>query len=41
VLEDNYHRRVEVVSLGIQSTTQWEVISDNLKEGDVVLGPNQ
>ena len=41
VLEDNYHRRVEVVSLGIQSTTQWEVISDNLMEGDVVLGPNQ
>jgi multidrug efflux pump subunit AcrA (membrane-fusion protein) len=41
VLEDNYHRRVEVVSLGIQTTQKWEVISPDLKEGDVVLGPNQ
>ena len=41
VLEDGYHRRVEVVSLGIQTTTEWEVIANNLKEGDVVLGPSQ
>jgi multidrug efflux pump subunit AcrA (membrane-fusion protein) len=41
VLEDNYHRRVEVVSIGIQTIQAWEVISPNLKEGDVILGPNQ
>jgi multidrug efflux pump subunit AcrA (membrane-fusion protein) len=41
VLEDEYHRRVEVVSIGIQTTQEWEVISPDLKEGDIVLGPTQ
>jgi HlyD family secretion protein len=41
VLEDSYHRRVEVVAIGIQTTQKWEVISPDLKEGDVILGPNQ
>ncbi len=41
VLEDTYHRRVEVVAIGIQTTQEWEVISPDLKEGDVVLGPTQ
>ena len=39
VLEDDYHRRVEIVTIGIQTTDKWEVISENLKEGDLVLGP--
>ncbi len=38
VLEDEYHRRVELLSIGLQSDKLWEVIGD-LKEGDQVLGP--
>jgi multidrug efflux pump subunit AcrA (membrane-fusion protein) len=38
VLEDAYHRRVEVVSIGVKTTEKWEVIA-NLKAGDQVLGP--
>ncbi|MEP7356616.1 MAG: biotin/lipoyl-binding protein [Anaerolineales bacterium] len=38
VLEDAYHRRVEVVSIGIKTVDKWEVIA-NLKAGDQVLGP--
>lgn len=38
VLEDDYHRRVEVVSIGVKTTEKWEVIA-NLKEGDQILGP--
>ncbi|MGE5223561.1 MAG: efflux RND transporter periplasmic adaptor subunit [Omnitrophica WOR_2 bacterium] len=38
VLEDDTHRRVEVLSVGLKSTKLWEVIA-NLKEGDRVLGP--
>src|SRR6185369_9678366 len=38
VLEDDYHRRVEVVTLGVKTVTKWEVIA-NLKPGDQVLGP--
>jgi len=41
VLEDTYHRRVEVVAIGIQTGQEWEVIAPDLKEGDVVLGPTQ
>lgn len=38
VLEDDYHRRVEVVSIGVKTVDQWEVIA-NLKAGDQILGP--
>jgi macrolide-specific efflux system membrane fusion protein len=38
VLDGDYHRRVEVVQIGIKTTEKWEVIA-NLKEGDQVLGP--
>ncbi len=38
VLEDAYHRRVEVVTIGVKTVDQWEVIA-NLKPGDQVLGP--
>jgi multidrug efflux pump subunit AcrA (membrane-fusion protein) len=38
VLEDEYHRRVEVVHIGVKTTDKWEVTA-NLKEGDQVLGP--
>jgi multidrug efflux pump subunit AcrA (membrane-fusion protein) len=38
VLEDAYHRRVEVVTIGIKTVDKWEVIA-NLKPGDQVLGP--
>lgn len=38
VLEDDTHRRVEVLNVGLKSTKLWEVIAD-LKEGDKVLGP--
>jgi multidrug efflux pump subunit AcrA (membrane-fusion protein) len=38
VLEDDYHRRVEVVNIGVKTTDQWEVIA-NLQAGDQVLGP--
>jgi multidrug efflux pump subunit AcrA (membrane-fusion protein) len=40
VIEDNYHRRVEVVQIGIQTTTQWEIIAPGLEEGDKILGPS-
>jgi multidrug efflux pump subunit AcrA (membrane-fusion protein) len=38
VLEGDYHRRVEVVQIGLKTTDKWEIIA-NLKEGDQVLGP--
>lgn len=38
VLEGDYHRRVEVVSIGVKSSDKWEVMA-NLKEGDQILGP--
>lgn len=38
VLEGDYHRRVEVVQIGLKTNDKWEVIA-NLKEGDQVLGP--
>lgn len=38
VLEDDYHRRVEVVTIGIKTVEKWEVIA-NLKAGDQILGP--
>jgi hypothetical protein len=38
VLEDDYHRRVEVVDIGVKTFDQWEVIA-NLEEGDQLLGP--
>lgn len=38
VLEDDYHRRVEVVSIGVRTVDQWEVIA-NLEAGDQILGP--
>jgi hypothetical protein len=38
VLESDYHRRVEVVQIGLKTTDKWEIIA-NLKEGDKVLGP--
>jgi multidrug efflux pump subunit AcrA (membrane-fusion protein) len=38
VLEDDNHRRVEVVSIGIRTVDKWEVIA-NLNAGDQVLGP--
>lgn len=38
VLEDDYHRRVEVVSIGVKTNEKWEVIAD-LQEGDQILGP--
>jgi len=38
VLEDDYHRRVEVVSIGVKTAQKWEVIA-NLKAGDQILGP--
>ncbi len=38
VLEDDYHRRVEVIKIGLKSDKEWEVIAD-LKEGDQILGP--
>jgi macrolide-specific efflux system membrane fusion protein len=38
VLEGDYHRRVEVVQIGLKTSDKWEIIA-NLKEGDQVLGP--
>ena len=38
VLEDDNHRRVEIVSLGVKTVDKWEVIA-NLKPGDQILGP--
>jgi multidrug efflux pump subunit AcrA (membrane-fusion protein) len=38
VLEDDSHRRVEVVSIGVKTVDKWEVIA-NLKAGDQILGP--
>ncbi len=38
VLEDDYHRRVEVVRIGVKTVDKWEVIG-NLKAGDQILGP--
>ena len=38
VLEDAYHRRVEVVTIGVKTVDKWEVIA-NLKAGDQILGP--
>jgi multidrug efflux pump subunit AcrA (membrane-fusion protein) len=38
VLEGDYHRRVEVVHIGLKTTDKWEIVA-NLKEGDQVLGP--
>jgi HlyD family secretion protein len=38
VLEDDYHRRVEVVSIGVKTVDKWEVIA-NLQAGDQILGP--
>jgi len=38
VLEDDTHRRVEVVSIGVKTVDKWEVIA-NLKPGDQILGP--
>ena len=38
VLEGDYHRRVEVVQIGLKTSNKWEIIA-NLKEGDQVLGP--
>ena len=38
VLEDDYHRRVEVVQIGVKTSDKWEIVG-NLKEGDLVLGP--
>jgi len=38
VLEDDYHRRVEVVSVGVKTLDKWEVIA-NLQAGDQILGP--
>jgi hypothetical protein len=38
VLEGDYHRRVEVVSIGVKTVDKWEVIG-NLKAGDQILGP--
>ncbi len=38
VLEDDQHRRVEIVQIGLKTTGLWEIIAD-LKEGDQVLGP--
>jgi multidrug efflux pump subunit AcrA (membrane-fusion protein) len=38
VLEDDYHRRVEIVRIGLRTVEQWEVIA-NLEAGDQVLGP--
>ena len=38
VLEDDYHRRVEVVTIGVKTVEKWEVIA-NLKPGNQILGP--
>ena len=38
VLEDDLHRRVEVVSIGVKTVDKWEVIA-NLQPGDQILGP--
>jgi hypothetical protein len=38
VLEDDYHRRVEVVQIGVKTSDKWEIVG-NLEEGDLVLGP--
>lgn len=38
VLEDNTHRRVEIVTIGVKTTDKWEV-NANLKAGDQILGP--
>ncbi|MCC7361466.1 MAG: biotin/lipoyl-binding protein [Anaerolineales bacterium] len=38
VLEDDYHRRVEVVSIGVKTDEKWQVIA-NLQAGDQILGP--
>jgi len=38
VLEDDYHRRVEIVRIGVKTVEKWEVIA-NLKAGDQILGP--
>ena len=38
VLENDNHRRVEVVTIGVKTVDKWEVIA-NLKAGDQILGP--
>jgi multidrug efflux pump subunit AcrA (membrane-fusion protein) len=38
VLEDDYHRRVEVVHVGVKTADKWEITAD-VKEGDQILGP--
>jgi multidrug efflux pump subunit AcrA (membrane-fusion protein) len=38
VLEDDYHRRVEIVRIGVKTVDKWEVIA-NLQAGDLILGP--
>jgi len=38
VLEDDYHRRVEVVKVGLKGDKLWEVQAD-LEAGEQVLGP--
>ncbi len=38
VLEDDYHRRVEIVRIGVKTAEQWAVIA-NLQAGDQILGP--
>jgi hypothetical protein len=38
VLEDEYHRRVEVVEIGVKTRDRWEIIA-NVEAGDRVLGP--
>jgi hypothetical protein len=38
VLDDDLHRRVEIVRIGLKTTDKWE-ISGELQPGDQVLGP--
>ncbi len=38
VLEEGYHRRVEVIQIGLKTADKWE-ISGDLEPGDQVLGP--
>lgn len=38
VLENDLHRRVEIVKIGLKTTDKWEITGD-LQPGDQVLGP--
>ena len=38
VLEDEYHRRVEVVNIGLRGDKLWEIQAD-LEAGERILGP--